>query len=87
MVRPSQRVERVAIDLGRVALSHERMPPFIGHESEPVEILEDGRLILRPAANAIMILEPEEHASAERARDAPRVDGVDDVAQVKIASG
>ena len=79
--------EHVAIDLGRVALSHDRVAALVGFESEPVEIVEDGGLVFRPAANAIMIFEPEEHAAAERAGDAPRVDGVDDVPEVKIASG
>jgi len=62
------------------------MAAFIRHKSQPVEILEDCRLILRSAANAIMILEPEKHTSAERTRDAPRVNGIDDMPQVKIAS-
>jgi hypothetical protein len=38
------------------------------------------------AANAIMIFKPEEDTSAQRTRDAPRVNGVDDMPQVKIAS-
>ncbi len=63
------------------------MAALVGDESEPVEILEDRGLVFRPAANAIMILEPEQHAAAERARHAPRVDGVDDVTEVKIAGG
>ena len=83
---PPQRIEGIAIDRWRVALTHERMTAFIRHKSQPVEILEDCRLILRPAANAIMILEPEKHTSAERTRHAPRVNGIDDMPQVKIAS-
>jgi len=81
-----QRIEGIAIDLRRVALTHERIAAFIGHESEPVEVLDDRRLILGPAANAIMIFNPEQDTSAERTRDTPRVNGVDDMPDVKIAS-
>ena len=86
-MRAPQLVERVAIDLGRVALSRDRSSALVGLESEPVEIVEDGVFVCAPAANVVMIFEPEDHAAAERAGDAPCVDGIHDVPEVKIACG
>jgi hypothetical protein len=62
------------------------MAAFIRYKSQPVHVLDDRRLIRCPAANAIMVFKPEKHTSAERTRDAPRVNGIDDMPQVKIAS-
>ena len=42
-------------------------------------------LVLRPAADAIVILDAQQDASTERARHAPHVDRVDDVPEVKVA--
>jgi hypothetical protein len=82
-----QLVEHVAIHLECVALSQDRAATLVRLESKPVEIPEDGSLVFRAASNAIMILEPQEHAAAERAGNTPRVDGVDEVPEVKIARG
>jgi hypothetical protein len=76
----SQVIEHVAVGLRRVALTEERRAALIGLESQPVEILEEGVLVLRPAADAIMIFKSQKHASAECPRHTPRVNGIDDVA-------
>ena len=54
-------------------------------ETEPFEVLEERRLVIRPAATTVVILEPEEHAAVECAGDPPDADGVGDVPQVQIA--
>jgi hypothetical protein len=86
VVSASQPVEHISVNDGDVALPHDRIASLIGVESKPVEVVEDCPFIFRPAANAIMILDPEEHASAERSRHTPRVYGIDDMPQVKIPS-
>ena len=58
---------------------------LIGHESEPVEIIEQRQLIFLATATAVMILDAQQHASAECAREPPYPDGVDGMAEVEIA--
>ena len=62
------------------------MSACVRDESEPVQIVEQSGFILRAAADTIMIFDPEQHTSAKRARNTPRVNRVDDVSQVKKPS-
>ena len=57
----------------------------VRHEPEPVEVLQDGRVEYGPATLAIVILDAQEHAAADRPGDAPRPDRVGDVTQVEVA--
>ena len=59
--------------------------PEVGPEPQPVEVLEQRGVVLRPAALAIVVLDAEQHASAGAPGDAPHPDGVGDVAQVEEA--
>ena len=60
------------------------MASRVGLEAEPVEVLEDGRLVLGTAADAIVVLDAQQHAPARRPRHAPHADGVHDVAEVQV---
>jgi hypothetical protein len=60
------------------------METLIGLEAKPIEIRENARFVLRPAANAVVILHAQQHAAAGRPRKTPHVDGVDDMAKVKV---
>ena len=54
-------------------------------EAEPGEILEQRPLVVRAAADAIVIFDAEQDPTVERPRDAPDVDRVHDVSEVKVA--
>ena len=71
----------------RVALPQERLEPRVRLEAEPCEILEESDLVLRTTADAIVVFQAKQHATAERTRDAPDVDRIDDMSEVEIASG
>lgn len=60
------------------------MQTFIGLESKPGEVLENARFVVRPAADPIVILYAQQHTAVHRARQAPHVDGIDDVTEVKV---
>ena len=60
------------------------MATRIRHEAEPVEVVEECPLVFRPAADPIVILDPQPDAAAERPCHAPDVDGVHDVAEVQV---
>ena len=79
--------DRVPINLTTIALSQKRMQTLIGIKAKPVQVLENAGFVLRPAADAIVILHPQQHAAAGRTREAPHVDGVDDVTEVKVTGG
>ncbi len=72
---------------GRVALPQERLEPRVRLEAEPCEILEKSDLVLRTAADSIVVLQAKQHATAERTRDAPDVDRIDDMTEMEITSG
>src|SRR5215471_4242648 len=84
VVDGAQLLEGFLIDLSAVALSQQRMQPFVGFEAKPFEILENARLVFGPAADSIVIFHAQQYVSADRARQAPHVDRVDDVTQVKV---
>ena len=60
--------------------------PSSGSNPSQAEIFEQGGFVLRSAADAIVILDAKQDAAAERARNTPDVDRVDDMPEVKIAS-
>ena len=73
-------LERRLIDRAALALTDRSV---VGGKAEPVQILDDGPLVLRPAALPIVVLDAQQHAAACPAGDAPHVDGVDDVPEVE----
>ena len=56
----------------------------VRHEAEPVEVVEQRVLVVSAASRAIVVLDPQQDVAAERPRDAPHMDRVDDVAEVQI---
>jgi len=58
---------------GRPAAPEVRGGRAIGSESEPVEVVEERPLELRPTALAIVVLDPQEDRSARRSGEAPDV--------------
>jgi len=76
--------QRLLVGGGIIALTLHRTPSLVRGESEPVEIVDKRRFVRSPAADAIVILDPQPHTSAERTRDAPDVNGVRDVAEVQV---
>ncbi len=58
--------------------------PAVRVESEPVEVVEQRRLECRPAADAIVILDAQQHAPVQRAGDPPDVNRVHDVPEVQV---
>ena len=85
--RRPQGCKSLVVDQWRVALPQQRLQPEVGLESEPCEIVEKSRLVLGAAADAIVILDAQEHPAIERTRNAPDVDRVDDVPEVEVAGG
>ena len=59
--------------------------PVIRLEPEPVEVLDQRPIERRPAALAIVILDPEQDSGASSAGDAPGPDRVGDVTQMQVA--
>ena len=84
VVRAAQPIESVAIHIATVALPQKGMQTFIGLESKPSEVPENARFVFGPAADPIVILHAQQHTAVHRPRQAPHVDGVDDVAEVKM---
>src|SRR5262249_33117643 len=81
----SKFLERRSIHVAAVALTHEGCAPFVRDEAKPVEVFEQGRREFRTRSNTVVIFDPKQDPSAQRSRQTPRVDGVDDVPEVKIA--
>ena len=57
----------------------------VGREGEPVQIVEDAALEFRPAPLAIVILDPQQHSSRQRACDPPDPLGVENVTEMEPA--
>ena len=55
----------------------------VGHELQPVEIVEDAAFVLRPAALAVVILDSQHDPAAGGARRVPHVEGVEHVAEMQ----
>ena len=62
----AQLLERTLVCSRLIALPQQRLAPLVGGEAEPVEILEERGFVLGPAADPIVILDAQEHLSAER---------------------
>ena len=84
--------DRGSIDLATVALPPGRAAgtqlvqrSLIGLEAQPGEVVEESGLILGTASTAVMVLEPEQHPTAQHPGHAPDVDGVGHMAQVQVA--
>ena len=86
-VRLAQTVQCSRVPMQVVALPTHRQTPGVWYEAQPVEVLEEGEFEGRPTAPAVVVLDAEEHMPAQRARDAPDIDGVHDVAQVQVPCG
>jgi hypothetical protein len=56
----------------------------MGDEAEPVEVVKQRHFVLRPAAIAIVIFDPQQHLAAARARLAPYRERVGDMAEVEL---
>jgi len=84
--RFTEAFEYLLVDERCVALPEQRLEAEVGLEAEPGQIFEQGELVLRSAADAIVILDAKQDATTKRARNTPHVDRVDDMPEVKIAS-
>ena len=80
----AQTGERVLVHLRVVALAQNGIPALVCPEPKPVQILEQSPLEGRPAPDAIVVLDAQDHAPAEGARESPDVDRVHDVSQVQV---
>ena len=80
----AQPIERVPILVATVTLPEKWGQTFIGLESKPGEVLENARFVFGPAADAIVILHAQQHTAVCRPSQAPHVDGVDNVTEVKV---
>jgi leucyl/phenylalanyl-tRNA---protein transferase len=78
-------VERLLVGKRCIALTQQWLESDVGHESEPGEILQNGRFVFRPAADAIVIFDAQQYAAIERPSDAPDVDRVDDMSEMEVA--
>jgi leucyl/phenylalanyl-tRNA---protein transferase len=78
-------VKGLLVNQWGLALPEQGLAPEVGLEPEPVEILQKRGLVLRAAAEAIVVLDAQEHVTIERTGDAPDVDRVDDMPEVEIA--
>jgi len=86
----SQDVERGFVQSATIALapvaasaSERRDRRIVRHKPQPLEILEQGLLVLAPAALAVVILDAQQHGASGRLSHAPDVDGVYDVAEME----
>jgi hypothetical protein len=91
---PAQPVQRGGVGPGAIALAKRRGPSsqllrraYVGHEAQPLQVLQGGTLVRAAGAAPVVVLDPEQHPTAERARDAPDPDRVGDVTEVQITSG
>jgi len=82
---PAQVVQRAFVHARRLALPKQRLEPQIGLESEPGEILEERRFVLRAAADAIVVFDAKQNAPTERTSNPPDVNRVDDMPEVEEA--
>ncbi len=80
-------LEHGGIGLVPIALAHNRVAALVRDEAEPVEIVEQRCLEMRPAADAVVILDAQQHASTPRASHTPDIDGVHDVTEVQVPCG
>jgi leucyl/phenylalanyl-tRNA---protein transferase len=85
--RFTQPIECLLVHQRCVALSERRIEAEIWLESEPGDILEQRSLVLRTATDAIVVFDAQQHAAADCTRDAPDVDRVDHMPEVKVARG
>ena len=86
-VRGLQTRERGDVRRVVLALAAHRMQAVVGHEPQPGEIREDGVFEDVAAADAIVVLDAQQHAPAGGSRHAPHVNRVHDVTEVKVAGG
>ena len=63
-----ERRQRVAVRRVIVRLAHR---PEIRPEPEPLEVLEERRVVLGPAALPVVVLDPQQHPAARRPRRCP----------------
>ena len=83
--RFTQAIERLLVHQRGLALPEWRIEADVWLESEPGEILEQRTLVVRAATDAIVIFDAKQDAATERTRNAPDIDRVDDMPEVKIA--
>jgi hypothetical protein len=83
--RRGRGVDSLPIALTRFAAARAERRGWIpiGHEAEPVEIVEQGGLEGPSRALAVVVLDAEQHVGPESSGQAPDVDGVDDMAEVQ----
>ena len=55
----------------------------VGAETQPIQVVENGRLVRGATARAVVILDAQQYAAAQLPRDPPHVRGIQDVAQVQ----
>jgi hypothetical protein len=90
----SKDLERVAIDALAVALSAIARPGAkgisgadIGPVAQPVEVIQDARLVLAPRSLAIVVLDPQQHLAAMFTRGAPHALSVQNVTEMEPPGG
>jgi hypothetical protein len=86
-MRAAQPFKSVSIHLAAFALPKKRTQTLVGLETKPVQLLENARFVFGSGANAIVILHAQQHTAAGRTREAPHVDGIDHVTEVKVTGG
>ena len=86
--------ERVLVTLGGDRSGGRRTGPRetprwrkVGREAEPLEVVEDAALELRPRPLAVVVLDPQPHLAAGVPRKPPDVDRVEEMAEVQMAGG
>jgi hypothetical protein len=84
-MRAPKPVERLAVHAVAIALTHQRVKAPIWLEAKPLQIFENAGFIFRPAANPIVILHAQQHASPGGASHAPHVNRVHDVTEVQVS--
>src|SRR6185503_12432988 len=90
--RPGQLLDGGRIDRAAIRLSIRRWPGselrrrgLVGAQPQTVEVVQERKLVLGPAALPVVILDAEQDAAAEASGKAPDVDRVGEVAEVEAA--
>ena len=92
-LRARQPHHRVRVALGPIHLAaralagraERRDRRRVGDEPEPLEVIEDARLEFAPCPRLVVILDAQVDEAAERPRDAPDEDRVDEVSEMEMS--
>ena len=82
-----QRLAIAAIAVGLAKLGWQRMDFIGGLEAQPLQVLQDGSLVLGPAALAVVVLNAKQHLAAKQAGDPPDIQHVGGMAKMQVPGG